>query len=526
MNKKGRKKMFDEEPKSSSRTSWGHGDVLNLVSKVGEHWHEFCSGIRKKKIIWKDVAAAMAQEDFVVSGVECDRKWRNLKIRYMAVLEKQMSGEKSLHRIDYFDKIHSFLKDDPVTLSFLEQRNGQQKCKILVDPKTVNEEDQLDTEDAVMLDWSDRAVQMLLDLILEFKDWFTDRENDWDDTAMWEYAATPGVPNPRPAGHMRPARPFRAARQIISFWSSPSGPLGLVDAARGTLRVGDPCATLSLLFPLNQHPLLPHFQTLSEQMKLEGHQPSTEKCRCKWASLAADFQHHKAEAEATGSVPLWPYYTRVRHVLAQVGMPTPVTKTSRTVIPESGSSKILKRGTKRTRGNVKIKTSLVCKQEVQDVDDTTEEQSEAVAASTGLHKRQEASGRTIPTSTTTSTAKDTFHSGDIREVCQRLENIEENMAICSRLDHLEAQLDASAEQRQTQQQTNVLLGQVLSELSSLRRALSTRYAHKVQSQDPADLSSGITIVQHEKLLVPRSSADCSAHAPVLPTSPTWSCSLA
>lgn len=130
----------------------------------------------------------------------------------------------------------------------------------------------------------------------------------------------------------------------------------------------------------------------------------------------------------------------------------------------------------------------VCKLEAQDIDAATEEQSEAVTASTELElpKEQEASGRV----TTVGTAKDTFHPGDIREVCQRLENIEENMAICRRLDHLEAKLDTTTEQRRAQQQTNALLGQVLTELSALRRTLSTHHAHK----DPTDLSSGITIV--------------------------------
>lgn len=56
-------------------------------------------------------------------------------------------------------------------------------------------------------------------------------------------------------------------------------------------------------------------------MKLEGYQPGPEHCKQKWASLALDFQHHKAEAEATGTVPLWPYYIRVRHVMNLVGLP-------------------------------------------------------------------------------------------------------------------------------------------------------------------------------------------------------------
>lgn len=145
---------------------------------------------------------------------------------------------------------------------------------------------------------------------------------------------------------------------------------------------------------------------------------------------------------------------------------------------------------KRTRKDTKIKTITICKQEIQDIGNTVNEQAKAATVYTELElpKEQEVSGRT----TSADTTKDALHPGDIREVCQRLENIEENMAICRRLDHLEAQLDSAAEQRRAQQQTNTLLSQVLTELSALRRTLSTRPAHKVQ--DPTELSSGITIV--------------------------------
>lgn len=145
---------------------------------------------------------------------------------------------------------------------------------------------------------------------------------------------------------------------------------------------------------------------------------------------------------------------------------------------------------KRTRNNAKIKAIPVCKQEIQDINIAIEEQTEATTAYTELEllKEQGVSGRP----TTAGTAMNALQPGDIREVCQRLENIEENMAICHRLDHLEAQLDSAAEQRRAQKQTNTLLSQVLTELSALRHTLSRRPAHNVQ--DPTDLSSGITIV--------------------------------
>lgn len=88
----------------------------------------------------------------------------------------------------------------------------------------------------------------------------------------------------------------------------------------------------------------------------------------------------------------------------------------------------------------------------------------------------------------------TILPSEVKEICQRLERIEENMTICHRLDRLEAKLDDVGQQRETQLQTNALLNQILSELSRLSHTLSTRYHHQESGQDPTDLGSGITIV--------------------------------
>ncbi|XP_050725103.1 uncharacterized protein LOC127002888 [Eriocheir sinensis] len=412
MSRKGPKKSDQDQ-----RTHWCHSDVLNLVTKVGESWPDFCSGIRKKKFIWKDIADALGEDGFVVNGQECDRKWRNLKIRYLAVLEKRLNGEKTAHRIDYFEGIHSFLKDDPGVLTYLEERNLRQNIKSL------NEEDEdadepLDTADDGVSEWSDKSVQQLLDLLMEFKDWFTDKDNNWDDATIWE--------------------------------------------------------------------------TISEQMKLEGHQPSPDQCRHKWQFLTQEYQENKAEAEASGSVPLWQYYTRVRHVLSQVGMP-PTTKFAAITKSNSGSTKSTRRGTKRSASAAKSTTMLkICKKEAPDMDIVSEELNESISdpADLDLTDNPEPSSRT----TTGGTQRDAFQPAELHEVCQRLEKIEENMAVSRRLDSLEAQLDFAAEQRRAQQQTNSLLNQVLIELSGLRRTLSTQNTQKMGSQDPTDLASGITIV--------------------------------
>nr|XP_045625534.1 uncharacterized protein LOC123774891 isoform X1 [Procambarus clarkii] len=390
------------------RIHWGHEDVLNLVAKVGQHWHEFCSGVRKKKFIWKDIAAKLIHDGFSITGDDCDRKWRNLKIRYMAVLEKQLCGEKTGYRIDYFDSIHAFLKDDPDTQAFLEQRRVQQDSKDIGRQVELDEDEFSDITSDGPMEWTDKSVQLLLDLLLEFRDWFTDKDPDRDDSTIWE--------------------------------------------------------------------------TVSDQMKMEGHQPGPDQCKRKWTNLALGFEHHKAEAEATGTVPLWPYYTRVRHVMNLVGLPAP---------DNEGRNK-LKRRIRGTQNSPKKKSQRYFKQEIEDMDESLLE--EAVEEPVDKMEPSTSCGASGGSVKLTGTPNGVILPGEIKEVCQRLERLEKNVAICRRLDRLEARLDDTAQQREAQQQTNSLLAQVLSELSRLSRTLSTRYHHSGSGQDHADLGGGITIV--------------------------------
>ncbi|XP_053644245.1 uncharacterized protein [Cherax quadricarinatus] len=381
---------------------------MNLVTYVGVHWQEFGNGSRKKKFIWKEIASKLAHDGFSVTGDDCDRKWRNLKIRYMAVLEKQLSGEKTGYRIDYFDNIHSFLKDDPDTKAFLEQRRVQQESKDLGNHNDLDEEDFSDITSDGPMEWTDKSVQLLLDLLLEFRDWFTDKDPDRNDSTIWE--------------------------------------------------------------------------TVSDQMKMEGHQPGPEQCKRKWINLAIGFQHHKAEAEATGSVPLWPYYTRVRHIMNVIGLPT----------PDIEARNKLKRRIRFPGNSPKKKSQRYFKQEIEDIDDNLLEESiEEAVDKIKPSTSDGAPGRCVRL---TEVPNSVILPGEVKEVCQRLERLEKNVAILHRLDRLEAKLDDATQQQEAQQQTNSLLTQVLSELSRLSRTLSTRYSHSGPGQDQTDLGAGITIV--------------------------------
>lgn len=92
----------------------------------------------------------------------------------------------------------------------------------------------------------------------------------------------------------------------------------------------------------------------------------------------------------------------------------------------------------------------------------------------------------------------TSHPGELREVCQKLEYIEENIEICHRLDRLEARLDETSQLHAAHRKTNMLLAKILSELSRLSRALNTHTQEQESSQETTDVNSGITI------FVPRS----------------------
>ncbi|XP_066951709.1 uncharacterized protein [Macrobrachium rosenbergii] len=385
-----------ESSEKEVRIQWLHFHVQKLVSLVGERWSDFQNSVKKKKFIWKEIATSLSVDGFNVSGKECDRKWRNLKIRYLALREKQMNGMKPGFRVDYYNSIHSFLKDDPATQAYLQQRCSNSikiKCQ-----KDVDKDDLSEMANNGTMVWTDRSIDLLIKLLLEFKDWFSDKESDRDDRTLWE--------------------------------------------------------------------------AISEQMKLEGHRPGPEECHHKWNSLVSTYKYHKSEAEATGTLPLWPYYTRVRHILNNINVP----------LEDQESQNSLKRRKKgRTFQAKKPKISHI-KQEVDSMDEDVTDRSVEMDTDHPLYISGMEADERAPSSL----------PSEIQELCVRLDRIEENLGVCRRLERLEEKIDVGREQREIQHQTNTLLNEILSELSRLNRNLSTR--QQGPNQESGDLSSGITIV--------------------------------
>ncbi|KAK7069349.1 hypothetical protein SK128_000336, partial [Halocaridina rubra] len=69
-----------ESPERGGRIQWFHDDIQALVKLVSKNWPLFREGSRRKRYIWKDIAAELSHDNLKVTGEDCDRKWRNLKV--------------------------------------------------------------------------------------------------------------------------------------------------------------------------------------------------------------------------------------------------------------------------------------------------------------------------------------------------------------------------------------------------------------------------------------------------------------
>ncbi|XP_037788329.1 uncharacterized protein LOC119583743 [Penaeus monodon] len=69
------------QPEADPEFHWGRRQILSLIAKVEDFFEDFYDGTKKKKMIWKAVAERMRGEGHNCTGAECDKKWRNLKVR-------------------------------------------------------------------------------------------------------------------------------------------------------------------------------------------------------------------------------------------------------------------------------------------------------------------------------------------------------------------------------------------------------------------------------------------------------------
>jgi len=62
------------------------------------------------------------------------------------------------------------------------------------------------------------------------------------------------------------------------------------------------------------------WEKIAQQMNEEGFILTVANCRSKWSGLKKAFNYYQQEASLSGSVPLWPFFARVRHVISSINI--------------------------------------------------------------------------------------------------------------------------------------------------------------------------------------------------------------
>ncbi|XP_053630635.2 uncharacterized protein [Cherax quadricarinatus] len=203
------------------------------------------------------------------------------------------------------------------------------------------------------------------------------------------------------------------------------------------------------------------WEEIAQQMALEGHDVHSAQCQHKWFLLQKDFQYHQAEADATGSVSLWSFYTRVRDMKNTINISTNVAKECKLLLGDSSVP-----GPTRSW-------------------DTGRQPGSKTPVKGGEHR-----------------------AAQNRSILDRVQQLEVNLGIDRRLQQLESRIESNNQQRNTHRQTNNVLKQILSELRRINNILEqqassqtnqevrTTVQHQHQyDQRPGSPGQGIIIVE-------------------------------
>lgn len=184
---------------------------------------------------------------------------------------------------------------------------------------------------------------------------------------------------------------------------------------------------------------------IAEQMVMQGQDVTYEQCQRKWVSLQDGLHLHQNEAEATGCVPLWPLYNKVKDIANAVNVITnipvdhkPVFGGSRVPIHTRGS---------RVRGS-------------------------------GVRRAMRGS--------------DQF-GGREKDILGRVRQLETTYNISRRLERLESQVETAFIKRDAYKQTNDVLSQILSKLRQINNILE-----KEQQHFQPDSEAGQCITTHNQ----------------------------
>ncbi|XP_045592900.1 uncharacterized protein [Procambarus clarkii] len=207
------------------------------------------------------------------------------------------------------------------------------------------------------------------------------------------------------------------------------------------------------------------WEEVAQQMTLEGHAVHSKQCQHKWLNLQEGLRFYQMEAETTGSISLWAFYTRVRDIVNSMNVATNVPIDCKPVLESGGTlglTRNLGRGRPETRRVVRAGKDL---------------------------------------------------GGQDRSILDRVQELEASLSIDRRLEHLESRAESDRMQRDAYKQTNVVLKQILSELRRINSILEeeqsfqhnsevqhtiTHHQHQQQQQQeqyPGSPNQGIIIVE-------------------------------
>ncbi|KAF5277519.1 hypothetical protein FQR65_LT15981 [Abscondita terminalis] len=96
---------------SVKRMKWSRSAILKLIELRQKYDEQFQSTTKKNDSVWQQLATDMQQQDFEVTPVQCQDKWKYLKCNYNAKKDNMSSrctGEKTI-RFEFFSEMDEFL---------------------------------------------------------------------------------------------------------------------------------------------------------------------------------------------------------------------------------------------------------------------------------------------------------------------------------------------------------------------------------------------------------------------------------
>lgn len=104
---------FISEDDGEEKFTWSYQSVLTLMSLFKQYKDKFESPEMKKKNVWREISKKMQEQGYIISPEQCDKKWRNLRCTYKAVLVKKTMNPSHKKTWEFFNEMHDICQEDP-----------------------------------------------------------------------------------------------------------------------------------------------------------------------------------------------------------------------------------------------------------------------------------------------------------------------------------------------------------------------------------------------------------------------------